>query len=311
MNPVSTMLPGRQRGIVLLLLMALLFAVGAVGVMAALTNNQANQRSSNELFLAMNQAKESLIAYAVMHGDYYSATGAGPGHLPCPDTNGNGGENTPCATTLGRLPQAITLPSAAIMPLSDHNSDIDQQFWYALSTAFRRSPVGIANTASAGSITVDGQTGIAAIIIAPGDIVGSQSRTNNTASNYLEAGNATGPTYVTSYAVDPTNFNDRIVRISVSELMSPVTSRVVEVMRTRVQAYRVANGVYPNAAAFPAAMAGAPAWPVLNCGFKLRRQGRRPEEIDAQEPIQMRTSVLARLRGGGCCDPLSLIRFRQ
>jgi len=255
----------RQQGIAMLLIMLLLFVVGLGGLMAALSNNQSGARRNSDLTTAMNQAKERLIAYSVMHGGYYSATGSGPGHLPCPDTNGNGQENSPCpATTLGRLPTSITLPSTAVMPLSDYGSDLDQQFWYGISSAFRRAPAGVANTASAGSITVDGQTGIAAVIIAPGNATGSQSRPGNGASNYLEAGNAAGTAYVTSNAAAPADFNDRVVSISVSELMSPVTSRVVEVMHNQVKAYRIANGVYPDAANFAAAMVGAPLWLTTN-----------------------------------------------
>jgi hypothetical protein len=51
--------------------------------------------------------------------------------------------------------------------------------------------------------------------------------------------------------------------------------------------------------------------PVFDWGFKLRRQGRRPGERDTHEPLQMRTSVLTRVRAGCCRDPWSWIRFRQ
>lgn len=255
-----------QRGVVLLAFAMLLFIAGTGWVISVLNSNQIAQQRDSATALALNAAKERLIAYAVMHADYYPAAPIGPGHLPCPDTNGDGVEDTPCAANApGRLPVSYTLPTAAVMPLSDHDTGIDQQFWYVVSTAFKRAPFGIANTTSAGTVTLDGQTGIVALLIAPGELTGVQTRVNNTSSNYLEAGNIAGPNYVTSDAVAPANFNDRVLRISVRELMSPVTARVVEAMRTRIIAFQVMNGFYPtNTAEFGAAVASAPAWLLNN-----------------------------------------------
>lgn len=255
-----------QQGVVLLVLTMILFTAGASWLLGTMMRSQATQPREADTARALNAAKEQLIAYAVMHGDYYPATSVGPGHLPCPDTTGTGAENTPCAANIpGRLPRSFTLPSTAVMPLSDYNSGIDQQFWYVVSTAFKRSPVGVANTTSAGSVTLDGQTGIAALLIAPGSVTGAQTRPNNSAANYLEAGNATGANFVSSDPVAPANFNDRILRITVRELMSPVTARVVEAMRVQILAFQVMNGFYPaNAADFAAALATAPAWLLNN-----------------------------------------------
>lgn len=255
-----------QQGVVLLLLTMILFMAGAGWLLTTLNNNQATQKRDVTTAIALNAAREQLIAYAAMHNDYYPATGVGPGHLPCPDTNGNGLENAPCAANApGKLPLSYVLPSAAVMPLSDHNNGIDQQFWYVVSSAFKRSPVGIANTTSAGSVTLNGQTGIAALLIAPGEVTGTQTRPNNTSSNYLEVGNITGPNYVSSDVVTPANFNDRVLAITVRELMSPVTARVVEAMRARIIAFQVMNGFYPaNTADFNTAMATAPAWLLSN-----------------------------------------------
>lgn len=269
MKPLQGNLPShaRQQGVVLIVLAMILFMGGASWIIAVLNSNQTSLRRDAAITTAMNEAKERLIAYSVLHADYYpAAIAVGPGHLPCPDTNGNQAENTPCAgNALGRIPVSYTLPSTEVMPLSDFNTGIDQRFWYAVANEFKRSPNGVANTTSTGSLTLDGQTGIAALIIAPGEALLNQTRGNNTASNYLEAGNATGPNFVTSSALGPANFNDRVLPITVAELMSPVTARVVEAMRPQILAYQVLNGAFPaNAAEFLLAVAGAPLWVLAN-----------------------------------------------
>lgn len=265
--PINFSARHRQQGVVLIVLAMVLFIGGAGWIIAVLNGNQTSLRRAATITTALNTAKERLIGYSALHADYFpAAITVGAGHLPCPDTNGNQAENTPCAgNILGRLPVSYTLPSAEVMPLSDHNMGIDQRFWYAVSDEFKRAPTGIANTASTGSITLDGQNRIAAVLIAPGEALATQTRGNNNSINYLEAGNATGPNYVTSSALGPANFNDRVLAITVAELMSPVTARVVEAMRPQILAYQVANGVYPaHAADFAVAMASAPAWVVAN-----------------------------------------------
>lgn len=266
MKPVRARLVAAQQGVVLLVLAMILFMSGAGWLLTALTNNQITRQGEEVTAIALKAARDQLIAYAVMHGDYYPATQVGPGHLPCPDVNGDGVEDIPCAAnTPGRLPLSFNLPTAAVMPLSDYNSGIDQQFWYVVSPAFKRAPFGVANTTSAGAITLDGQAGIAAVLLAPGEAVGTQARVNNTSSNYLEAGNVTGPNYVSSDALTPANFNDRVLALTVRDLMSPVTARVVEAMRSQIIAFQVLNGFYPvNGADFATAMATAPAWLLNN-----------------------------------------------
>ncbi len=258
--------PRRQQGVILLLLAAIFLLVGAGVFITVMNNNVVVQRSDANTVAALRDARDALVSFAVLHGDYYGAAGAGPGHLFCPDTNGNGVENAPCgAGAIGRLPLTMTLPSGSVFPVSDYNSNIDQQLWYSLSDAFRYSPAGVLNTATATAITVDGLGGFAAVIIAPGEATGSQGRPSNNSNNYLEAGNIGGPGFVNSDAVDPDNFNDLVIGITMGEIMSPASARVAEVIRNQIDAYHVANGFYPvDQVEFGVAMAGAPAWYAAN-----------------------------------------------
>ena len=236
----------RQRGIALMLMFALLFIAGTGALISVLSNNRTEQRRKAATLAALQEARDAVISYAVSYGDFFGDTGAGPGHLFCPDTNNNGAENLPCANNaLGRLPQNLSLPSGQTFYLSRFNADADQQFWYAPANSFRRNPAGAINTSSQGTLTVDGTTRIVAILIAPGDVTGTQSRTSNAAADYLDGGNTTAPAFFTSDTVTPANFNDLLVMITDRELWSPVSARVAEKIRGALDSYHVSTGSYP------------------------------------------------------------------
>ena len=122
--------PG-QRGVILLIMLSVLTLVGISLLIRVLSNNEVSIQEDTNTTNALSKAKDALISYAVHYADYYGASSAGPGHLLCPDTNGNGAQNDPCPNNfIGRLPTSITLPSGDIYPLSTYYNDIGQQFWY-------------------------------------------------------------------------------------------------------------------------------------------------------------------------------------
>lgn len=251
-----------QRGIALLILFIMLFMVGSSVFLTVLNNNVTRLQADSSVQQSLRTAREALIAFAVLHGDYYGAAGAGPGHLPCPDSNGNGAENVPCnAVTLGRLPESITVPSGNVYPQNADLAGFDQQLWYAVSPAFRRSTPGVVNTTTVGTLSLDGRSGLAAVLIAPGEPLATQSRPSNNDANYLEAGNVGGPNFVSNNPADPDNFNDRVIAIHAREILAPVSARVAETIKQRLDAYHSSNGQYPpDAGEFAVAMSSAPAW---------------------------------------------------
>ena len=252
----------RQEGVVLLAFFAILFMAGAGVLISVLDSNAVAQRRSNNTSMALREAKESLIAYATLYAEYYSATNPGPGYLPCPDSNNDGSENSPCAAnSLGRLPQSITLPNGNFFALSNYNANIDEQFWYSVADNFRRSPLGVLNSSTISGTTLDGQGRIAAVIIAPGPANATQSRPSNASSRYLEDSNTTAPSFVSSAAVNPDMFNDRVLAITIDEIMGPITRQVANLLKTELDAYRAANLTYPADIDFtPANIVVAEAW---------------------------------------------------
>lgn len=259
-------LPARQRGVILLLLFLVLLVAGVSLFLTVVNNNIATLQQEESDLAALMAARDALIAYAVLHSDHYGAIGAGPGHLPCPDSDGDGIENAPCnANLLGRLPQRIILPGGAVYPLSRSRAGIDRQPWYRVSSAFRYSPAGVVNTTTAGGLTLDGRAGIVAVVMAPGEALAGQNRPGNAAADYLEAGNDGSVNLVTNNPLDPDNFNDTVLTIEADDLLPAVTARVAETIKVALDAYHTSNGAYPpDSAEFDGALASAPSWFAAN-----------------------------------------------
>ncbi len=264
---MSKLVLGRQqRGVILLAFFMVLFLAAAGAIITVLDNNTTSLRRNTDTMVALRKAKQSLISYAVLYSEYYSGTAAGPGYLPCPDSNRNGVENTPCGSnSLGRLPTSITLPSGSTFPLSSYNNELDEQFWYSVSDTFRRNPMGILNSSAASTMTLDGQGGIAAVLIAPGPVTGTQVRPSNLSSRYLEDSNTTAPSFVSNDPVDPDNFNDRVLVITIDEILSPIVRIVANLVKSELDVFHVANLRYPtDQTEFDANIAPASAWYAAN-----------------------------------------------
>ena len=207
-----------------------------------------NQRHAEQIETLedMAYAKEALIAYAVQHNANYP--GQGPGHLPCPDTDNDGAAEASCnnlsAQYLGRLPEFVTLPSGSRFPVSDTNAGIDQQFWYAVTPAFHMTGTGALNTASNSILTVDGDNDVVALIIAPGESVAGQSRVSNDVADYLEGGNQNAVNFVRSYATDPANFNDQIVKITRTEIITAMANKAAQEIKVVLDDYYLSTNQY-------------------------------------------------------------------
>ena len=191
----------------------------------------------------MINAKEMLIAYASNFAELNSS-GLGPGRLPCWDyTNDGEPDDSSCATQYTyRLPEYTDIEVGDTFRFNEEYADIGQQFWYALTPAYRDTGVLGLNSSTSGNLTIDGESGYVAVVIAPGPAVTNQDRSeaetwaNNYygLTNYLEGDN--GTLYTTDFenaiSADSDYYNDVVLGITHSEIMTPVTSRVVREMKT-------------------------------------------------------------------------------
>ena len=113
---------GAETGFVALALLVLLLAgttaVTLVGPSPGATPSRP-ERALAEI-RRLTTARDALLAYAATYPHRYGPTGAGPGHLPCPDTDATfrlAGPNPPCggaAAATGRLPAHVTVGPSRI-----------------------------------------------------------------------------------------------------------------------------------------------------------------------------------------------------
>ena len=191
--------------------------------------------------LALNQAKQALLFYAMNYPELRGNPEKGPGFLPCPDRNNDGRPETNCAastgTTLGRLPFTI-------LGLNDPRDSSGERLWYALSPDFKntRSNQAILNSETPGQLSVDGAGDVVALVMAPGPPVGNQyARPSNVAADYLEGDNSQVGDGIFSTIAG----NDQLAVISREELMAAVEQRVINEIRAALTRYEAEYSAYP------------------------------------------------------------------
>ncbi len=198
-----------QRGFALLLFAFLVLGIGATLFLSTWNDTQARHEREKNTALALQQAKESLIAHATAPSDINLI-----GYLPLPDIGiaqfGVIKEGVEASSFLGsnkdysvigKLPWA----SLGIPPLYDQHGEC---LWYIVSGRFKNTPKTSAlNWDTQGQIDIiDGNgaliaSNIAAVVVAPGVPLDGQSRNladaaftqcggNYQAANYLDPINA-------------------------------------------------------------------------------------------------------------------------
>ena len=253
-----------QRGAALVLMFVTMVLVLLTVVMSALSNRNVHIAQARERQEEMQRVKDVLLGFAVTDSLLY---GRGPGRLPCPDIN-NSGADTCNTVNFRRLPQTLTLPSTSPLVLSTEYAGLDQQFWYAVTPAYKTSST-LLNSRSAGAFSIDGVAGYAAVLLSPGEALSGQNRPHNTqADRYLESTNAGGVNFVSTGGVNV--LNDTVLGITDKEIMSLTSVRVAQEVKRVLDVYYPANGNdYPlDLTSFQAAMInptyGAAAWVASN-----------------------------------------------
>ena len=245
MNPVSPG-PRAAQGATLLAFMLALIAGSSWLLLSDLNGHTQvyNRRAGSGL--ALNQAKQALLSYAMNYPDLRANPEKGPGFLPCPDRNNDGRPETNCAgstgTTLGRLPFAI-------LGLDDPRDSSGERLWYALSPDFRntRSNHAVINSETPGQFSVDGRNDVVAIVMAPGPPLAHQyRRPGNDAADYLEGDN----TSVADGRFSAFAGNDQVDVITRAQLMAVVERRVLNEVRAVLARYRADHSAYPRPAPF-------------------------------------------------------------
>lgn len=254
----------KQQGAALIAFFLAVFIAAAAILLRAANNIDRSTQTTVAEQQAMVAIKEVLLAFAFSSAD--QLPGQPPGRFPCPDTNNLGGPEPTCNHGRGRLPIS-TAPEPPSPPpaqpgyvFSDYGRNVDRQFWYVVSTPFSNGAVPPLNSSTTGTLSLDAENDIVAIIIAPGEALPGQNRLTPAAqlaaANYLESTNITGTALISSLPANPNAFNDRLLPIYRHEVLPLMTLKAAQRIGGLVKQYEVSNSSYPaDTAAFTAALA--------------------------------------------------------
>ncbi len=195
--------PVRQRGVALLLLLAIVGMATIFALVAGLNKSAGDLARVREqkTYAALAQAKAALIAYAVTYKDTHDKPGSSytvPGYLPCPDLGsplfdegvaaGNCGASL--VSVIGKLPWR----TLGLDALKDGSGEC---LWYAVSGKYKNNPNTVSGNAAISNMMnwdTDGQFAVVdgggntlagsspddnavAVIFAPGGALSGQDRT--------------------------------------------------------------------------------------------------------------------------------------
>lgn len=265
-NPKITnlVLSKNQTGVVLLVFLLVLIVGSSYAFLATVNNKQV--QDINKTRQALNIAKQALISFSVTFPDRQRR---GPGYLPCPDKNNDGGTEGTCTLTDTGNPIIGWFPFK-LLEVQDLRDYSGARLWYAVSEnhrSFLNPPTYVLNSETEGTLTSDGHSNIVAIIIAPGEILGHQIRRSSDDSRtdiqqYLEGDNKEFTThFVTTlggtkkdnaeYDADGRAiFNDQLVFITQQELMESAEKRVLGEIKQVFSIYQQSFDQYPWLAPF-------------------------------------------------------------
>ena len=224
-----------QSGVALLLFLFIVFIAGATLMISATNSTSQRLALDAKTQLALEQAKEAVIAWSVSHP-------TSPGQLPCPEDTSligtaNEGQALGACTQIGRI-------AWRTLGLTNATDASGETLWYMVSPGFQNYPPPGTSGIPAGQLQLDGNNGIAALIIAPGVALAGQNRSVPSsanpplASNYLDLGNAGGPAFVTTGPAGA--FNDRVIAITSQDLFQAMRFRVLAEIRG---AFGLQNGL--------------------------------------------------------------------
>ena len=214
------------------------------------------QEARRKTALALAQAKEALIGNAAINS-ILSGGVENPGRLPCPNIfnnptvegNSTGNNGVVCNKNPAGIPNNMGRFPWKSLIASDLRDGASERLWYVIDPAFIDNGKAM-NSEVFPTLTVNGVSRVAAVIIAPGPALGAINQQRDTVNqekytNYLES--YTNALAIADNSPTPTN-NDRIITITARELFSVVTQRMAREFAKKLE---LAGFVAPYPAAYP------------------------------------------------------------
>ncbi|QCU90786.1 hypothetical protein [Thiomicrorhabdus sediminis] len=247
----------KQSGYIVLMGMLVLM-IGAMVWFGASGNVMVNRmmlQSNNEEVTQLEQIKQKMLAYAVMHPEVFANVTPKPGvgYFPCPDVDGDGLPDNPCGIksgtdqlyVFGNVPYQNTLQNFNFL---DKQLDsrlywfaVDSRFvensaLYSFATSSRFAPlndqldthVTDIHHKQVAPILLDGDDEIVMVLFYAGDTLASQARPSVDAADYLEqpveiVGENIG---FNSTGTAMQDFNDYVIAITRSEWQAAMLMRL-------------------------------------------------------------------------------------
>lgn len=260
----------RQRGVVILVMLAILLLGSALMLVRHLNQATMAMTLDRTTERSLAEARAALLGWALGHPGR-------PGMLPYPDRNGDGNydgnSDCPAGTVngsmlLGRLPWSGQT-SPCVTPFKGVGINVrdgaGERLWYAVSRNLLHQPSAggypainpaLLNTGANWFSVLDGNGNalsnrVAAVILAPGQPLRGQNRAGAAPgpASYLDAVTVGSTTYsnadfdgVFIAGRRGDSFNDRLVYITVDELVPLVERRILRDTRHCLAAYAAVSG---------------------------------------------------------------------
>jgi len=225
-----------QHGVVLIAMLTILVAIFTSLMISNLSLDKLKANRVQENEKTLNLAKEALLGFGLLQTP--------PGTLPCPDTTGDGLENTMvvgCQSQRGLFPYRT-------LNLGEISDRSGARLWYALELAYAANALGERNPSRVTTLTLDGNL-VAAVLIAPGSAIEEQNRVLLNVTDFLEGDNADAnlDTYVRPQSDIE---NDQIIGLSLETYWPLMARPALNAARQLLVSYQAVCNEYPFAAVF-------------------------------------------------------------
>lgn len=275
-------LKAKQTGATLILMAFIIALATTVYLLKAYDPDRLRIEQDKKTYLALNEAKQALIAWAVNNT-------ANPGQMPFPDRNGDGNYDgrSDCPSPVSPFSYSLLIgqlpiygqTNPCVSPQTGLGINVKDGSGNALMYAVSRNLVHKYDAPTSNPIinpsiitspnypwmkVLDANGApvsnrVAAVIIAPSAAIGVQNRTGAASvDNYLDTFKIDSVTFSNSnYVTADEDFvinrkdedvNDRLVYITIDELMYALEKRVLEEAKNKLTAFYQANNYYPFAA---------------------------------------------------------------